>query len=274
MGNDILHTSNTIFQDVSLLIKDCHEEYFAQTLYNFMCKYVKSDELTQIVYEYQGGRVKPFLIHQDNCTELSTIYQNKCISRDDVIRKYLTTTYKSDPFFKYAQTDGEGIVHLEDIMNADFENTECHTLYYQTLNWKHELGCLVRLSDTASYALTFANIHAPFQSSHVSMLSDIFPVLKQLLIRFWQENKHHIIPNFLDHSSTHSINQTILDDMCTKREKQVIALMMSGLNNTTIAERLGISVLTLKTHRRNIYEKLQINSPIQLMRILLKDSKL
>jgi len=46
----------------------------------------------------------------------------------------------------------------------------------------------------------------------------------------------------------------------TEREREVLALMVEGLNNTQIAERLVISISTAKFHVSSILTKLQVSS--------------
>ena len=43
--------------------------------------------------------------------------------------------------------------------------------------------------------------------------------------------------------------------MLSKREFQVLELVSSGSTNSEIAEKLGITLSTAKTHLRNIYSK-------------------
>jgi LuxR family maltose regulon positive regulatory protein len=45
----------------------------------------------------------------------------------------------------------------------------------------------------------------------------------------------------------------------TGRELQILALLQQGLSDKEIAERLVLSVLTVKKHNRNIYQKLGVN---------------
>lgn len=49
-------------------------------------------------------------------------------------------------------------------------------------------------------------------------------------------------------------------DQLSQREKEVIALVVKGLTNKEIADRLFISAHTVITHRRNIARKLEIHS--------------
>jgi DNA-binding NarL/FixJ family response regulator len=50
----------------------------------------------------------------------------------------------------------------------------------------------------------------------------------------------------------------------TAREKEVIALIAEGLSNKAIGKRLHISIHTVKSHLRNIMEKLTLHSRLEL----------
>ena len=56
----------------------------------------------------------------------------------------------------------------------------------------------------------------------------------------------------------------------TFREVEIIALIREGLNNEEIAERICLSVETIKTHRKNIYFKLGINKVSDLVRFAIE----
>ena len=45
----------------------------------------------------------------------------------------------------------------------------------------------------------------------------------------------------------------------TPREREILALLADGFGNKQIASRLGIATNTVKTHLRNIYEKLGVS---------------
>jgi len=45
------------------------------------------------------------------------------------------------------------------------------------------------------------------------------------------------------------------DKILSKRERQVLELISSGSSNAQIADELGITKSTAKTHLRNIYSK-------------------
>ena len=51
----------------------------------------------------------------------------------------------------------------------------------------------------------------------------------------------------------------------SRRETEIIHLIKDGIQNTEIAIMLSLSKQTVETHRKNIYQKLQISSRIELV---------
>lgn len=49
-------------------------------------------------------------------------------------------------------------------------------------------------------------------------------------------------------------------EQLTDREREVLELVMHGLGNKAIAERLGVTVAAVKWHLQHIYEKLHVHS--------------
>jgi NarL family two-component system response regulator LiaR len=60
----------------------------------------------------------------------------------------------------------------------------------------------------------------------------------------------------LIHSATHTRQQPLGYDL-TERERDVLALMVTGMNNSEIADKLVVSRSTIKYHVSNILSKLQ-----------------
>jgi DNA-binding NarL/FixJ family response regulator len=50
----------------------------------------------------------------------------------------------------------------------------------------------------------------------------------------------------------------------TRREREVIDLIAEGMSNKAIGNELNISVHTVKSHLRNIMEKLNLHSRLQI----------
>lgn len=55
------------------------------------------------------------------------------------------------------------------------------------------------------------------------------------------------------------------DSNLTKRERQVITMIASGLNNTAIAEQLSLSPKTVDNHRANLMKKLDLHNTAEVV---------
>jgi DNA-binding CsgD family transcriptional regulator len=53
----------------------------------------------------------------------------------------------------------------------------------------------------------------------------------------------------------------------TESERKLIPLVVDGLTNRAIADRLYVSVHTVNTHMRHIFTKLGINTRVELTRL-------
>ena len=56
-------------------------------------------------------------------------------------------------------------------------------------------------------------------------------------------------------------------DTLTPREKEVLALVVTGLLNKQIADALGAAEKTIKVHRGRVMEKMQVQSLAELVRL-------
>ena len=60
-------------------------------------------------------------------------------------------------------------------------------------------------------------------------------------------------------SDSFFLNEQALNDLnLSKRELEVLQLMAEGLSNHEISERLYVSLSTVKTHSRNLFDKLGV----------------
>jgi DNA-binding CsgD family transcriptional regulator len=60
------------------------------------------------------------------------------------------------------------------------------------------------------------------------------------------------------------LNESALDEMgISKRELEVLELIALGLSNQQIAERLFVSLNTIKTHSSKVFEKLEVQRRTQ-----------
>ncbi len=61
-----------------------------------------------------------------------------------------------------------------------------------------------------------------------------------------------------------SVNQKELESLnLSKRELEVLQLMSEGLSNKEIADRLFVSLSTIKTHSNNLFDKMNVERRTQ-----------
>jgi ATP/maltotriose-dependent transcriptional regulator MalT len=63
-----------------------------------------------------------------------------------------------------------------------------------------------------------------------------------------------------DHLSGRPTSETRSVLKLSKREKEVLGLIGQGLSNREIAEKLFISIVTVKVHAHHVFEKLGVRS--------------
>lgn len=59
-------------------------------------------------------------------------------------------------------------------------------------------------------------------------------------------------------------------DRLTPREREVLHLVAEGYTNVEVARRLSVSPRTVETHRRNLMQKLNLRTPVELVRYALQ----
>ena len=75
-----------------------------------------------------------------------------------------------------------------------------------------------------------------------------------------------IIENAVNKAKPSIISESI---RMTKREQQVIELISGGFTNKEIAQKLHLSIYTVKSHVHNILEKLALNTRVQIAKYAL-----
>jgi len=73
-------------------------------------------------------------------------------------------------------------------------------------------------------------------------------------------------------TETKTIEPNLLDALVTEREKEILLHTINGHDAKRIAAILDISVLTIRKHISNIYQKLHVNSKAQIISLAHKNN--
>jgi DNA-binding NarL/FixJ family response regulator len=90
--------------------------------------------------------------------------------------------------------------------------------------------------------------------------------LKEDVIRVMQ--KGHIIKNTIDHNFRENYNTL------TKREREIVSMVVEGLTNHEISNKLFVNIRTVETHKTNILQKLQLKNSVDLVKFAIKNNLL
>lgn len=72
----------------------------------------------------------------------------------------------------------------------------------------------------------------------------------------------------------HSLREAMKNNpVLTRREKEILMLLNEGLSGPGIAEKLFLSIYTVETHRKNLMQKMNVNTTQQLLKVA-RDFKL
>lgn len=57
----------------------------------------------------------------------------------------------------------------------------------------------------------------------------------------------------------------------TRREREILQLIWTGLKNKEVAQRLKISVKTVEAHRANMMKKIRVSNTAQLLKAAIQE---
>ncbi|MEQ4675637.1 LuxR C-terminal-related transcriptional regulator [Providencia vermicola] len=184
---------------------------------------------------------------------------------DSVNRIYQRGAYLMDPFYQEIQKGGTSkVLTLKELAPKGFYHTDYYLNFYRKTGWCDEAGLLLEISADRQLGIFFGNEDRPFFSEKYTQapLKEAFEIICSMA-RLHKE----VSPNAVSNHYQNADRQTRFG--LTPRECEVVELILEGKGSPQIAESLFISLGTVKNHRKNIYQKLNINSQAELFNLLM-----
>ncbi len=201
------------------------------------------------------------------------------------IENYLKYSYVINPVYRAFQEHvPTGVYTMTDLLHAGMKDeiarSEFHiwvddqeVIGYRTPGWPKkmvEVLGLVLLPDNTMVELCFLNAQEGDRAQKCKAgLKEIYPVLSSALVKHFE-----VFAQYFDVSKAEpNLEFRILDfgdQVLTGREQDVVQLILKGYSSNAITLTLKISLPTVKTHRRNIYAKLQISSQVELFNLFVQ----
>jgi DNA-binding CsgD family transcriptional regulator len=157
--------------------------------------------------------------------------------------------------------------------DLDIRVEDDETIGYRTPGWPKnmtEVLALIRLPDNKMIEFSFSTLRSGDQTARCyAQLNEIYPVLSSAVLKHYE-----FVAEDFDTSTARPSQelwfQSFGEEVLTARERSVVKMILTGHSSNAIALNLGISLPTVKTHRRNIYAKLQISSQAELFSLFVQ----
>ncbi|MEM7067635.1 MAG: helix-turn-helix transcriptional regulator [Pseudomonadota bacterium] len=193
----------------------------------------------------------------------------------EAVQRYVDSTYLLNPVYN-AYLDGlkPGIHLMADLAPdnwvpssdvSDVHKEDDEEIGYRTPGWPtglEELGILVDLPNGAMGEISLArrSIDGGMNPEFAERLEPFYPLFASAFQRLWDQ--------MADRQSAKNVQGRKLTefglDVLSPREAEVVQLILKGHSSLSISLKLNVALPTVKTHRRNAYAKLGINTQQQL----------
>ncbi|MEX5340843.1 LuxR C-terminal-related transcriptional regulator [Pseudomonas sp. I2] len=188
------------------------------------------------------------------------------------VQKYLDGYYLLCPFYR-ACMDGiaPGCYRLSDVAPDHFKRSEYYLSFYQHAHLEDELNYIVPLGAHLSIAVALGSTRR-LASQQVGDLKCVAPWVQAVVQRHWGHLDADALGWRFESALGRQINAALNNfgsSLLTERECRVAQYLLRGHSTRSLAERLGISEDTVKTHRKNLYTKLDIAKQSELFSLFI-----
>ena len=176
-----------------------------------------------------------------------------------------------DPYYLAATRDRRfGVFRLRDLAPTGFKDSEYYKAWYRNCGYQDECGYLLPVGEDGFVNIALGKLtpRARFTKRELKVLEDILPTIETLCQRHWGQQPESASGINL-RARLDSALESFSDSLLTEREAQVINLVLHGHSTKTLAEKLSISVETVKLHRKHAYAKLEVSSQAELFYLFL-----
>ena len=243
---------------LATLIPTVGRSEFPQALINLFKAMVPIDDATILVYP---GTDLPVVEYFEIPIE----------SEKSTLDVFVKGAFLLDPYYLAATQDKKfGVFRMCELAPSGFKDGEYYKTWYKNCGYQDECGFIIPLEGSGfiNIALGRAQGKPAFTKRQLTIFESIHPTIEALCQAHWTDTDTE--PNGVNlRAQLHSALNAFGSSLLTERESQVINLVLHGHSTKTVAEKLSISVETVKLHRKHAYAKLEISSQAELFYLFL-----
>ena len=220
------------------------------------CEYLSGYQSTLVVW--LSAEHRPLHLYDDLPEEFASETKNA----------WFEGAYLLDPFYAlFANRAPDGIYRLQDLAPDSFFEGEYYRSYYLQTGLTDEIGLLINLDGEHALLVSLGNRGSqPTTAARFADLQTALPVLNALCRR--QQSAAGGQINFSEPLDRAFRN--FGRDHLSRRECEVVQLILKGHSNKSIAQLLDISVDTVKLYNKRFHAKLDISSQAELFSLFLE----
>ena len=198
----------------------------------------------------------------------------------DHLKKYLAGLYVLDPFYNaLAKCAEKGLMPLREVIDEPIEENEYYCTYFSASGSIDEI-CFCSADGSDGYLLLSLSRRGDkgvFVTEEIDALRRVSPLVCAVQRAAWSQlalsSKGAASIGTAEHFFHKHVEDTRRNfgkSLLTKREYEVLQLMLYGDSVRLMSKKLHISEGTTKVHRKSIYSKLKISSHVELFSLFLE----
>lgn len=188
------------------------------------------------------------------------------------VQKYLEGYYLLCPFYRACMEGiAPGCYRLSDVAPDHFKRSEYYLSFYQHAHLEDELNYIVPLDTQLTIAVALGSTRR-LTAAQVADLKRIAPWVVAVVRRHWGQLDADSLGGRFESALGRQINAALNNfgsSLLTERECRIAQYLLRGHSTRSLSERLGISEDTVKTHRKNLYTKLDIAKQSELFSLFI-----
>jgi len=191
---------------------------------------------------------------------------------------YLRGLYRVDPIYRLCrERRGHGVKDLVSVSTPSERSGDYFNVFLHLTGMADDLVMLLPIDAESSVGIVYER-KTSFYRREIAEMRTLFPLIESLhqvhqrLIRTQGSSRGRALDNQHEGSSAPGLRPidhqaalgAFLRRELTPRERDVVHLILIGYSSVKIAERLKLSVNTVKNHRKRMYLKLDITTEREL----------
>ncbi len=201
--------------------------------------------------------------------------------RPEHMEMYRRGLYRVDPIYRLCRnSSGRGVQDLARICTPAERSGAYFNIFLRITGMSDDLAILLPVDEESSIGIVYER-RSPFLTDEITALRGLFPLIEGL---------HRLHQKLVDEQLGRSVTEVLategidrapvdpglapidhkaalgafLREKLTPRERDIVHLILVGCPSAKIAERLKLSVNTIKNHRKRMYLKLGIKAEREL----------